>query len=111
MSFDLSICSIPELVALRAQIDAELPARRQAGIAAARQELAARAAELGVSLEELAAKPSKQSKPSAAKSANPVAPKYRDASGNTWTGRGKQPVWLREALALGASLDSFKIPG
>lgn len=23
----------------------------------------------------------------------PVAPKYRDAAGNTWTGRGKQPVY------------------
>ena len=27
-----------------------------------------------------------------------VAIKYRDRAGNTWTGRGAQPVWLREKL-------------
>ena len=35
----------------------------------------------------------------------PVAPKYRDpATGNTWTGRGKPPLWIagkdREAFAI-----------
>lgn len=39
----------------------------------------------------------------------PVAPKYRDAAGNTWSGRGFKPVWLREALAAGAALESFQI--
>jgi len=27
-----------------------------------------------------------------------VPPKYRDANGNTWAGRGVQPTWLREYL-------------
>lgn len=39
-----------------------------------------------------------------------VPAKYRDAAGNTWSGRGFQPVWLREALKAGASLESFRIP-
>jgi hypothetical protein len=30
-----------------------------------------------------------------------VAVKYRDKSGNTWAGRGAQPVWLREKLKAG----------
>ena len=38
-----------------------------------------------------------------------VAPKYRDANGNTWSGRGLQPVWLRQALAAGQTLDQFKV--
>lgn len=39
-----------------------------------------------------------------------VAPKYRDVgSGKTWTGRGLQPKWLKEALASGKSLDDLKI--
>jgi DNA-binding protein H-NS len=39
-----------------------------------------------------------------------VAPKYRDAaSGNTWTGRGLQPRWLRDALASGRKLSEFVI--
>jgi hypothetical protein len=35
--------------------------------------------------------------------------KYRDRSGNTWAGRGAQPVWLREKLKAGAKLENFSI--
>lgn len=41
-----------------------------------------------------------------------VPAKYRDANGNTWAGRGAQPVWLREALKGGAKLEDFAVsPG
>jgi hypothetical protein len=39
-----------------------------------------------------------------------VPVKYRDRSGNTWAGRGAQPVWLREKLKAGASLLFTKRP-
>jgi hypothetical protein len=35
--------------------------------------------------------------------------KYRDGSGNTWAGRGAQPVWLREKLKAGAKLEDFAV--
>src|SRR5262245_14388166 len=38
-----------------------------------------------------------------------VAVKYRDRSGNTWAGRGAQPVWLREQLKAGARLEDFAV--
>jgi DNA-binding protein H-NS len=38
-----------------------------------------------------------------------VAIKYRDNDGNTWAGRGAQPVWLREKLKAGAKLDDFEV--
>ncbi|MBX6424853.1 MAG: H-NS histone family protein [Variibacter sp.] len=38
-----------------------------------------------------------------------VPPKYRDEHGNTWAGRGAQPVWLREALKAGKKLEDFLI--
>src|SRR6476620_7162696 len=38
-----------------------------------------------------------------------VAIKYRDKSGNTWAGRGAQPVWLREKLKSGAKLEDFAV--
>jgi hypothetical protein len=38
-----------------------------------------------------------------------VAVKYRDKSGNTWAGRGVQPVWLREKLKAGAKLEDFAV--
>jgi len=38
-----------------------------------------------------------------------VAIKYRDKFGNTWAGRGVQPVWLREKLKAGAKLEDFAV--
>ena len=38
-----------------------------------------------------------------------VAVKYRDKQGNTWAGRGAQPVWLREKLKGGAKLEEFAV--
>ncbi len=35
--------------------------------------------------------------------------KYRDKEGNTWAGRGAQPVWLREKLKAGAQLEDFAV--
>src|SRR5262245_9720323 len=38
-----------------------------------------------------------------------VPAKYRDKQGNTWAGRGAQPVWLREKLKAGAKLEDFAV--
>jgi DNA-binding protein H-NS len=38
-----------------------------------------------------------------------VPAKYRDKEGNTWAGRGAQPVWLREKLKAGAKLGDFAV--
>lgn len=39
-----------------------------------------------------------------------VAAKFKDPStGDTWSGRGLQPKWLRAAIAGGATLDSFRV--
>ena len=35
--------------------------------------------------------------------------KYRDKSGNTWAGRGAQPIWLRAKLKAGAKLEDFAV--
>jgi len=45
-----------------------------------------------------------------AKVASKVAPKYRNsATGETWSGRGLQPKWLKSAIASGATLADFSI--
>lgn len=33
--------------------------------------------------------------------------KYKDAAGNSWSGRGPKPGWLRSALGSGSSLEDF----
>lgn len=38
-----------------------------------------------------------------------VAPKFRDEKGQTWAGRGKRPIWLRDALLAGRKLEDFAI--
>lgn len=39
-----------------------------------------------------------------------VAIKYRNpATGDSWTGRGPRPKWLRDALTAGAVLDDFNV--
>ncbi|MGO4814348.1 H-NS family nucleoid-associated regulatory protein [Cupriavidus sp. 2MCAB6] len=49
-------------------------------------------------------------KPAAGKKATRKVPvRYRDGAGNTWTGRGKRPGWLTQALAAGKNIDDFLI--
>jgi DNA-binding protein H-NS len=38
-----------------------------------------------------------------------VAPKYKDGEGNSWSGRGSQPRWLRAALEGGKTLQDFAV--
>lgn len=35
--------------------------------------------------------------------------KYADGAGNTWTGMGPRPAWLRQALEAGNALEDFLI--
>ena len=43
-----------------------------------------------------------------AKKAAPVrAAKYSDGQGNSWSGMGKRPFWLRDALNAGRALEEF----
>jgi DNA-binding protein H-NS len=41
----------------------------------------------------------------------PVIPKFRNPNdpSETWSGRGKQPRWLKHQLVSGHSIDEFKI--
>jgi len=39
------------------------------------------------------------------------AAKYSDGNGNSWSGMGKRPFWLRDALAAGKSLEDFRTRG
>ena len=40
---------------------------------------------------------------------SPAPIRYRAPGGHTWTGRGKHPLWLRDALAAGATLGDFLV--
>ena len=38
-----------------------------------------------------------------------VAAKYRDEAGNTWSGRGLQPRWLKAAIGAGKKIEDFAV--
>ncbi len=46
---------------------------------------------------------------SPAKARKPVPVKFRGPNGETWTGRGKQPTWLKTLVDAGRKADEFKI--
>jgi DNA-binding protein H-NS len=48
-----------------------------------------------------------RAKSKAKKSAPVRSAKYSDGQGNSWSGMGKRPFWLRDALAAGRSLEEF----
>lgn len=47
--------------------------------------------------------------PASKKAKSPVAPKFRDGAGNTWTGRGRRPAWFMQALAAGKTPEDLMI--
>ena len=87
-----------ELLQLQKDVAKELKEYDERSRKEARAKLEAEAAALGFTLEELTGK-----KP--IKKANP--PKY--AHPETWSGRGRQPAWIKEHLEAGKSLDDLQI--
>jgi DNA-binding protein H-NS len=49
----------------------------------------------------------KKSASTGAKKPGPA--KYKDRAGNSWSGRGPQPNWLKQALASGKTLDDLRV--
>ena len=103
MSIDLNSMSRDELLALKGEVDKalkSLEARRKAEALKAAQDAAK---EFGFSLAELTDGSKTGGKKAAPKYANPADPSQ------TWSGRGRQPVWFREAVENGAKPEDFAI--
>jgi DNA-binding protein H-NS len=89
--------------ALERQIELTQKTERENAIARVRSLMA----EHGLSVADLAGRNS--TKPSGKKTGK-VPPKYRHAaSGQTWSGRGLQPNWLKAELAAGRKISDFAI--
>jgi DNA-binding protein H-NS len=98
---------LKDLLAQKAAIEQKIEeaGRRQRSDAIAR--VKSLMAEHGLSIADLSARTS--AKP-ARKAGAKVAAKYRDAAtGNSWSGRGLRPNWLKAALAAGRKLEDFAV--
>ncbi len=127
MPVNYSTYSLDKLKKEKAKIEKAISVMEAKDRKAAMAKVVALAKESGIDLAELVGGGSKRvaKKVSAAVSKTPatrkkkkvaakrgkVAPKYRNPEDSkaTWTGRGKQPIWVRNYLENGGTLESITI--
>ena len=105
MAINLNKMSISELNELIS--DARVALAKKQEVAAQVRKLAH---ENGLDISDLMAT-DKAKKTKAKKSRGKVAPKYKNPanSAQTWTGRGRQPLWVADTLMGGKSLEDLLI--
>jgi DNA-binding protein H-NS len=101
---DLSKLSLVELRQLQDDINKQMKKREQNDISTARDQILAIAKSVGVSVNELVGTGTR------AKTGS-VAVRFRNPNNASqqWTGRGRQPNWVKEWAAEGKSMDLLKI--
>lgn len=113
MAFNLKAMTRKELAKLKTDVDkalktAEVRMKKEALKAAQKV-----AAEFGYSLNELSAdaNPKAVKKGPKAKPKKRAKPKYRNPANpeQTWSGRGRKPLWINEALTSGADITDLEI--
>lgn len=105
MSINLEEMSLPQLRDLRHQVDRAISSFEDRRKKEAMAELEAKAREMGFTLAELTGVGRKRraGAVAVAKYANPA-----DAS-QTWSGRGRRPQWVRDALDAGRDLSDLEV--
>lgn len=103
--------SLAELLAQKAELEKQIAEAQRNERAEAVAQVRALMAQYGLTLADIGSRAA--AAPRSATPAQPkakVAAKYRDATtGQTWSGRGLQPNWLKAALASGRSLSEFAL--
>ncbi|WP_374684984.1 H-NS family nucleoid-associated regulatory protein [Rhizobacter sp. J219] len=100
--------SLQDLLAKRAALEQEIEATQKRERQDAIAKVKALMAEYGLTVADLSTK-GPGTKAGVSKGTK-VAPKYRNsATGETWSGRGLQPNWLKAAIASGKKLSDFAI--
>ena len=98
----LDSMSYKELLKLKSEVEAAISARRESEQEQVRRKIFDLAKQSGIDVSDLFGR-STSKKKVAVKFRNPANPSQ------TWTGRGRQPRWLVEALKKGAKRDSFAV--
>lgn len=101
---DLSTMSSTELRHLQDKIKMEMKKREHHDIAKAREQILAIAQSVGMPVKDLIASGVR------AKTGS-VAVRYRNPAdaAQQWTGRGRQPKWVKEWLDSGKSIDQLRV--
>ncbi len=98
--------SLQDLLAQRAEIERQISEKQREDRAEAIAKVRSLMAEHGLSVADISGRGSVR----AGKSIGKVAAKYRNGNtGETWSGRGLQPKWLKAAISAGAKLQDFAV--
>jgi len=110
MAIDLKALSPKELQALIAGANAQMQEAHANQVRTVREKIDAVLKSAGLSINEVY--PTRGAKKASGKK-GVVAPKYRNPeTGETWSGRGRQPVWFAKALKKsGVTAESLLISG
>lgn len=102
---DLSNMSIGELRSLQDRAAQEIKARQNQEVAKAREQILAIAQSVGVPLDDLVRLPK------SVKVSKKATVKYRHPQNVSleWTGRGRQPHWVKAWVDEGKSVDTLKV--
>jgi DNA-binding protein H-NS len=106
---DLSGLSVTDLRAMQEQVKQELKKREHEEVAKAREQIMAIAQSVGIPLKELIGG-QVRAKTSGTVPVK-VAIRYRHPSDASlkWTGRGRQPKWVKDWVTSGQSLDALRV--
>ncbi|MES2299380.1 MAG: H-NS histone family protein [Pseudomonadota bacterium] len=101
---ELSNLSVGDLRKLQENIAKEIVKRQQFEISKAREEILAIARSVGLPLKDLIGK-------SGPIKTGSVAVQFRhpEQSAHQWTGRGRQPNWVKEWVSSGKSMDQLRV--
>jgi DNA-binding protein H-NS len=111
MSIDLHSMSRGDLEKLRSDIDKALASLETRKLAEARKAAEEAVRALGFSLDEVVGGGAPAPKSRGRKAAKTGEAKYHNPANpsQTWTGRGRQPGWIKDGLKAGKSLGDFAI--
>ncbi|GAA3859396.1 H-NS histone family protein [Celeribacter arenosi] len=110
-SIDIEDLSTSDLTKLEAQIEKRKKELAKENLKTASEEIKAVLANYELTLDDVLPLISKGAAKRVSKPRGKVAPKYKnpaDAS-QTWTGRGRKPLWVIAALDSGKTLDDIAI--
>ena len=104
------MATVAELIAQKAELEKQIADAQREERSSAIAQVKTLMAQHGLTAADLASRTPSPGRVASARTGGKVAAKYRDAAtGNSWSGRGLKPNWLKAALDSGKTLADFAV--
>jgi DNA-binding protein H-NS len=109
-TIDLSNYNLGELKGLQFDVEKEIKTRQQQEVKKAREQILAIAQDVGLPVEALLSAKAAKSGKAGKGGQSAGSAQYRNPNDNaqTWTGRGRKPKWVLDALSNGKDLAELR---